>query len=198
MESRRAYHQEARAAEVEVRRARILDAAAALFREHHYDDVTLERIAARADVSLKTVTRQFGSKEELLLAGIQYLRGREERARATVPGDVAAVPRVLGARYEEMGDFTMRFIAVEERSPVAAAALDAGRNSHRAWLEQVFARWLPPRGAERARRLAALFGATEIYVWTTWRRHLGMSVAACEAAMLETLQALIKQWEGKR
>ena len=45
-------------------RARIMDAGAELFREHGYE-VSMDAIAAAADVSKQTLYNQFGSKEEL-------------------------------------------------------------------------------------------------------------------------------------
>jgi hypothetical protein len=48
--------------------------------------------------------------------------------------------------------------------------------------------------------VAVLFGATEIYVWHSWRRHLGLSRDAAARAMRESLEALVDKWkrEGRR
>ena len=70
------------------------------------------------------------------------------------------------------------------------------RKVHLAWLADTFTPFLPRReGVLRERRLAELFGATELlsgirsgdtWVWTLAR--------AAEAAMVETLEALISHW----
>lgn len=79
------------------RRAQILDAAAELYRERPYDDVSLEELAAAAGVARGLLHHYFGSKRELFLAVVTRsarlpvqelpdLEGRplEERARLTM------------------------------------------------------------------------------------------------------------------
>jgi len=41
------------------------------------------------------------------------------------------------------------------------------------------------------RRLAALFGATEIYLWWTYRTHLGLGARQAEQTMFEALSAIV-------
>ena len=57
------YSMELRAAAAEATRERILSAAADVFLEGWYDDVTIAAIAKRAGVSGQTVINHFGSKE---------------------------------------------------------------------------------------------------------------------------------------
>ena len=183
----------ARADAAEETRTRILDAARELFMAApFFDDVSLEQIAERAGVALKTVQRRFNSKDELVLAC-----ARTERREREVPvGDVAAVVRTLGARYEETMDVMLRYIALEPRLPAVAELLADARRGHYQWLEQVFAPYLPGgRGALHRRRVAELFVATEIYSFHALRRHLGFGRELAEQALLETLQALIARWE---
>jgi AcrR family transcriptional regulator len=79
------------------RREQILDAAADLYRERRYDDVSLEELAAAAGVARGLLHHYFGSKRELFLAvmtrsarlpvrDLPDLEGRplEERARLTI------------------------------------------------------------------------------------------------------------------
>lgn len=49
-------------------RQRLRDAARELTEDRGYDEVTVAEIAARAEVSVKTLFQHFGSKEELLVA----------------------------------------------------------------------------------------------------------------------------------
>jgi AcrR family transcriptional regulator len=193
----RAYDMTARAALSEARREKIVEAATALFLRHGYDEVSLQEVADLAAVALKTVVRQFGSKEALLVACAEVGTG-PELARRTVPaGDLPAAVRALADRYEEIADATLRVLALEDRMATVKQVLGEARAMHLEWLTATFAPFLPVRGAVRERRLAALFGATEILVWWTWRRRLGLDRAAAEAAMLEMLMALCARWGAR-
>jgi AcrR family transcriptional regulator len=183
-----------RAAQLSERREAILTAAYDLFSVTPFDEVSLARVAARAGVGTKTVLRAFGSKEGLVAQCGEWGSGRESTLRVVSPGDMRAATRVLAARYDQTMDAVRRYVELEDRMPMVGAVLRRARADHRDWLAQVFAPWLPARGAARSRRLAALFGATEIYVWWSWRRRLGMSRALAEATMLEMLEALIARW----
>src|SRR5580693_9185589 len=56
----------ARAAKAEATRARIRAAAIALYTDRPIEDFTLEEVAKRAQTTVQTVLRAFGSKEELV------------------------------------------------------------------------------------------------------------------------------------
>jgi AcrR family transcriptional regulator len=58
----------ARAKAAEATRGKILESARELFAELPYDRVSLDAVAARAGVTVQTVLRRFGSKEDLLAA----------------------------------------------------------------------------------------------------------------------------------
>jgi AcrR family transcriptional regulator len=62
----RAYTQRRRAESAAATRGRIIEAAIAVYREHGYPGATLQRIAARADVSRGTILHHFGDGEGLL------------------------------------------------------------------------------------------------------------------------------------
>ena len=184
-----------RATSAAATRRRILEAAVDLFLAHGYDDVTLARVAGQAGVSLQTVLRKFGSKDALFVAGARSHQREELARRAVPPGEVGAVARVLAERYEATGTTMTQFIALEDRMTSVATALALARQAHRRWLAQVFERELPHRtDSAYAVRLAQLFGATELYVWVSWRRRLGLSRAAAERAMADTLTALVASW----
>jgi AcrR family transcriptional regulator len=76
-------------------RQRLRDAAKALFEERGYDDVTVAEIAARAEVSPKTLFQHFGSKEELLVAELgevhdELVRVLRDRDRSKTPLEAVA------------------------------------------------------------------------------------------------------------
>jgi AcrR family transcriptional regulator len=188
----RVYQMEARADAVEQTRESILEAAYALWLEHDYDDVSLERVAARAGVSKQTVIRQFGSKDQLVYATIDWQRPREEAARVVEPGDVKGAVEALIARYEQMGDANVRVLELEQRVPAIRYLLDMGRKSHEAWVERVFGPFLPEReGAARRRRVMAFYAATEVTIWKLLRRDFQMSQKETQAVFLELVSGLV-------
>ena len=171
-----------------------MEAAYELFLRSAYDAVTLQAVADRARVSLKTVTRNFESKDALLIACARLGAQRERGLRTVEPGDVSKALHVLADRYESTAEAMMRYIALEDRLPTVAETLASARASHLRWLEQTFAPYLPKRGAARTRALAALFAVTEIYVWWSWRKHLRYDRAVAEGAMRDAVDALVKSW----
>jgi len=191
---KRRYRMTARAELAEATRRRILDAAVALFYESSYDDVTLEKVADRAGVALKTVLRRFDSKDGLLLACAESA-GNENLHRSVRPGDVDGAIVVLAKRYEETMDAMLRYVAVQDRVPAVGHVLNLARRHHLDWLAATFAPLLPePRTPLHRRRVAQLFAATEIYVWHAFRRRLGFSRIAAQETLSATVHELINQW----
>jgi AcrR family transcriptional regulator len=187
----------ARAAATQVTRARILDAGADLFVAKSYDEVTLDGVAKRAGVSLPTVLRHFGSKDALLVEAARTLSERERRARHVEPGDIKAAAQMLAGRYEASMPLWWRYHALEGRFPAVARAIDEARRGHTRWLADTFAPYLP--AGRRARQaLAELYAATEMYVWRTWRTHLGLTAAEAERALRDMLEALVARWPQSR
>jgi AcrR family transcriptional regulator len=196
---KRAYVQRARAEATEVTRGKILAAARDLLFASAYQDVTVQAVADRAAVSLNTVLRHFGSKEGLLRQGMEQWSEQESRLRSVRPGDVAGVVRVLADRYEETGDVVARYAGLAEEVPVLREVFHRARMGHHAWLADVFAPYLPKRHTPtRARRLAALFAATELASWRAWRIDFGFSKAAAERVLHESLDALVVAWATSR
>src|SRR5262245_47969573 len=92
----RVYRMTARADAAAETGRRILDAAYELFLQLEYEDLTLQRVAERAGVTMQTVIRRFRSKDGLTDA-VLAARLPEVVASRTIerPGDVAAALRVL-------------------------------------------------------------------------------------------------------
>lgn len=180
-----------RADAVEGTRARILEAAYELWLAEPYDEVSLERVAARAGVTKQTLIRHFGSKDKLAIATVDWQRPREEAARAAEPGNVSAAVTALLARYEQMGDANVRLLALEDRVPAIRYLLEQGRESHRQWIEKAFEPFLPARGgAAYDTRVMAFYAATEIMVWKLLRRDFSLSRKQTEAVLLELVSGL--------
>jgi AcrR family transcriptional regulator len=167
----------------------IIGAARALFAERPYDEVSLPIIAERAGVTVQTVLRRYGSKEELFAAAAQQRSGHIRADRETAPaGDLAH----LVAHYERWGDEQAYLLAQEARVAAIRAITDEGRRYHRDWVTTAYGpalATLPP--ATRRRKLAQLTAVTDLGTWRLLRRELGLSTSQTTAAIRELVDACL-------
>jgi AcrR family transcriptional regulator len=172
----------------------IIDAATRLFWDEPSRDLTLERIADSAGVTVQTVIRHFGSRDGVFEAAVarEMARVRDERDPRAASGPAEAV-RQLVAHYERIGDRGIRLLAEEHRSGVVADIVARGRVLHRTWCEETFATTLS-RLADptRRRRLAQLTAVCDVYVWKVLRRDAGLGRDATEQAILELVIPLLE------
>lgn len=182
----------ARAEAAEETRRRVLEAVIGLHEERYYDQVSLDDIAERAGVTVQTVLRRFGSKEALIDAAGEVVRGRVMDQRDEAPvGDVAGAIENLVDHYEEWGDSVLLLLAQEDRVPAFRKATDAGRALHYEWVERTFAPFLAKRTGEAREQLRAeLIAVCDVYVWKVLRRDLGLSREQTALALKETVTAL--------
>ena len=174
-----------RGAAAEATRERILAAAADLFLERWYDDVTLAAVAEQAGVSGQTVINHFGGKEQLAAAAHQRLSDGIVSLRYTPEaGDIPALVEALVEDYETTGDAVIRLLALEDKVPSLQPLLAKGREGHREWVQSMF-------GAPEL--LAELVVATDVYSWKLLRRDQGLSRDETVAAMLRMVQALLER-----
>ncbi len=88
-------HQKPRAARRQDLTAALLDAAVELATEGGFDNVRQREVAARAGVALRTLYKRFGSKEELLVAGLAHeAAALERRLGKTRPAGATAEQRL--------------------------------------------------------------------------------------------------------
>jgi AcrR family transcriptional regulator len=185
MKTAKPYSMELRAAGVEATRERILTAAADVFLERWYDDVTLKEVAKRAGVSGQTVINHYGGKEQLATAAYDHLHRQIALRRYTPePGDVEGAVQALIEDYEITGDAVIRMLALEEKVPKLAPLLKRGRKGHREWVETIF------RAPELVPELVV---ATDVYTWKLLRRDQGLSRDKTAAAILRIVQALLER-----
>jgi AcrR family transcriptional regulator len=182
----------ARREAIEQTRARILQAMADLWLERHYDDVTLADVADVAGVSRQTVHRQFGSKDELLVATAKWKGPSFEDELTTEPGDITGAIARLVDGYEVMGDANVRTLALEGRVDAMDHVLKRGRAGHRAWIERTFGPYLPATGDEREHVVMTLYAATDVMVWKLLRRDFDRSRADTEAAIRDLVDGVLR------
>jgi AcrR family transcriptional regulator len=189
---KRPYRMMKRAASAEETRQRIIGVALELWRERWYDEITLREVAAQAGVSLRTVVNHFGAKEEIFATALDspVEQGLMTRLSAK-PDDVAAAVRLLVCDYENVGDATIRTLALEGRVPALQPSIDRGRELQRGWVEATFPAALSGlRGNARERQVDLLICATGVYTWKVLRRDRGLSQAQTEGAIRQLVEAL--------
>lgn len=189
---KRSYRMVARAAAAEGTRRRILAAAVVLFASHDPDQITLEAIASRAGVTLQTVLRRFGSKDQIFSAAAAARSAEIQRARQVErAGDVPVAVHALAASYENTLELSWRMLRLETQHPILHEILVRARAAHRDWLVRTFGKLLPTPRAARTRALDRLFAATDFYLWKLLRTDLGRSVAEAEACMRDLVEAVV-------
>lgn len=189
----RPYRMVARQESVDQTREQIMQAMFDLFPTVHYDELTLSMIADAAGVSRQTVHRQFGTKDDLAIATIQWVRPRVAATRSAAPGEVEAAIAELLSLYEMIGDSNVRMLELEGRTEVFDEALTVGRSSHRAWVEHVFAPWLPAGADRRDRAVVALYAATDVMLWKLMRRDFRLTVDATRSALLTLVRGVLRE-----
>jgi AcrR family transcriptional regulator len=185
---RRLYRQTARAQASEDTARRIAQAFADCVKDRWFDEITLDEVAERAGVTVRTVVRRFGGKEGLVAGFFEYVAPQIRLQRTVDPGDTeGAVDRVLEL-YEDVGDSVIRNLAQEPRHEALKTLLEGGRRGHRMITAESFAPFLDRlRGKERRRALDALIVATDVYTWKLLRRDMGRSVRETKAVMLRLI-----------
>jgi AcrR family transcriptional regulator len=185
----RPYRMTARAQSAEATARAIIAAARALFAERPYDEVSLPVIAERAEVTVQTVLRRYGSKEELFAAAARQRSGQIRADReAARPGDITH----LVAHYERWGDEQVYLLAQETRVAAIRAITETGRRYHRDWVTRAYGpalAKLPP--ATRRRKLAQLTAVTDLATWRLLRRELGLGPDQTTAAIRELVDACL-------
>lgn len=184
--TKRPYRMAVRAEKATTTRALIVEAASHLLRERFLDDVTLESIAERAGVTVRTVLRHFGTRDLLIDAAGADLRQRVVDQRNTAPiGNIPGAVAILFDHYEEWGDYVIRNLAQEDQVPRAHESVESGRRGHRQWVERIFA----PRGEEAVN---AVIAAADVYTWKLLRRDKKLDRAEAEAVVTRLISGVIE------
>ena len=191
---KRRYAMTGRAAQAEATKARIRASAAALFCEGPIEDFTLDEVANRAGVAVRTILRAYPSKDELIYAALKDMAAGGVFLKPAASGDIRAAVSAFFDIYESVGDFVMQRLAEERRRPALKASLDQGRDNHRDGVKTAFAPQLERRhGAKRAELLTMLIAVSDVYVWKLLRRDMGLGRAAAESIVRKMIERVIGQ-----
>ena len=153
----------------------IIKAAIDTFMAERSFAITLPTVAERANVTVKTVLRHFGSRDGLVDAATSQIYDEVMAERTPPPDDLAAALGVLIAHYERMGDVVLAMLA-DDSDARAVRMNRGGRRAHRQWVETVFADRLPESTSARSRLVDVLVVATDVYAWKLLRLDRGLSV----------------------
>lgn len=173
----------------------IFEAAASLWRELPLNDITLDLIAEKAGVSVRTVIRRYGSKEQLFEACIQNQVSNTslQRDNAT-PGDIQSAIDHLLRDYENYGEAMLKTLATEHQLAESQKITEAGREYHRQWCARMFARFLPAEHHPDYRlALSSYYAATDLYQWKLLRVDCAHSLEETKTVFIRLVEGLTRE-----
>jgi AcrR family transcriptional regulator len=165
----------ARATAVDETRLRILAATRDLGLETMSLEIVLRDVAERADVSVQTVLRHFGSRDGLAAATLEFVQSELLREREVpAQGDVGSAVTTLFDEYENNGDWVITMLGQEGTDPGVRRMTDSGRQMHRSWVRSAFGPLLPGGRVPTEEAVDLLVVATDVYTWKLLRRDRGL------------------------
>lgn len=187
---------EKRAASAHKTETKILEALGNVWLEGSLKDITLEHIAERSGVTVRTILRKFGSKEGLFdaalnvdIGGIQSIKDR------TIAGDLDSIVDSLLEEYESTGMAGIRTLYLEFEMEQAASILKLARQKHKEWCQRVFEPFLAnDNDQKRYEMIGALYVETDINCWKLLRIDLGYSLEETRAIMLKKIEGTLKAY----
>ena len=157
-------------------RRRILQATLELATEKLTVEIVLADVAARSGVTVQTILRHFGSRDGLFDAAVGFGGQEVASERAAPVGDVSAAFDAIVNHYELRGDWVIALLGQENSDERIKGITTPGKQLHREWVEQVFARELLECSGIAQTMLADLLAvATDVYTWKILRRDRTLS-----------------------
>ena len=191
--NKRSYDNTKRAEAAAATRQRILQAGLDLAWEQIAIETTLEDVATRAGVSVKTVLRHFGSRDGLDAALEQFALEEIGEERAAPVGDVAAAVHAISNHYERRGDGVLKMLGQELFDDTFREGMDTGRRMHRQQITKVFAPQLAARPTtEHEALIDLLVVATDVYTWKLLRRDRGLDQPTTEARVRQLIAGILR------
>ena len=195
----RAYRMTARAEAAERTGQRVIDAMLGLYADVPYDRIRLEDVAAKADVTVQTVIRRFGTKHGLLAATVERELSRLAADREAAVGESPeGTLHSLVRYYEDHGALILKLYAEAGQAPGVPELAARSRSYHVSWCREAFAERLDgtPDQATRTRRLAQVVAVCDATTWRILRFDGGLSAQQTEEALLEMLLSLLPPLDG--
>lgn len=186
----RAYSSELRAQQADATRARILDATIRVM-ARGIASVSMPGVAREAGVSVPTVYRHFGSKDDLLAAVYPHVARRLGLDKLRAPESLDDLRDGIRTVFEKVDSYSDL-----ERAAVASPGAEATRRltmPRRLELLSRFADSVQPRlaTADRERITRLLVVLTASASLRMWRDHLGLSVEQAADDIVWVMRASI-------
>lgn len=194
------------------RHDRILEAAAALFREHGYEEAKMEAIASAAEVSIGTIYNYYQNKGDLLVAIVslevgEVLKAGEEVINHLPASADAAVDALIGGYVEhslhylskEMWRQAMAISTTQPGSPFAEtyAALDVALAKQTcALIEKLQVQGSLSRAADARSLGEVIFNNTNMN-FTVFVKTEAMSMADLRSLLRRQHRALLAGWTAE-
>lgn len=189
-EPTRAYTSELRAQQAEDTRARILDATTRVM-ARGIASLSIPEVAREAGVSVPTVYRHFGSKDELVAAVYPHVARRLGLDRVPDPVTLDDLRERIGEYFDKLAGFTALDLAAAA-SPLADKVRHATMPQRLKRLSRLADGIEPPLAQadrDRITRLLAVLTASSSL--RMWRDHLGASVEQAADDIDWVVRALI-------
>jgi AcrR family transcriptional regulator len=194
--SPRRYRMRTRADSTAATRERIVRATIDLSFEEERVDLTLEQIARRAETTVQTILRHFGTRDGLMAAANEHASAEIAAERYDPDGGVDANITLLVSHYERRGRFVLRLLAAAatDSGDDARAVTGPGKLLHRRWVEDVFAAELPAPGPGRDALVDMLVVATDVYAWKLLRLDRGLDRGTTEDRIRTMSRSILNQY----
>jgi AcrR family transcriptional regulator len=192
---RRPYRQVVRARAQQRTRDALISTAQSEFFAGRWEEVSLDAIAARAQVTKQTLLRHYGSKDGLLEEAVRQGFDEVRAQRFNAPaGDVKRAVQNLLEHYEQWGERAIRIGAVDGPGEVAIGLARRARQLHYDWVDHAFGPFLQELGArERGRRRAALIALCDVHAWWLLSHELELPRAEVRATLIGAIERLIQE-----
>ncbi|MFI7672186.1 TetR/AcrR family transcriptional regulator [Actinophytocola sp. NPDC049390] len=197
--SPRRYEMRARADSSAATRQRIVRATIDLAFELERVDATLDQIARRAETSVQTILRHFGTRDGLMTAAIEHAGADVAEERRDPAGGIDANIARLVSHYERRGRFVLRLLAADDTAgdatgdEAARTVTGPGKLLHRRWVEDVFADELPARGPRHDSLVDMLVVTTDVYAWKLLRLDRGLDVHTTEDRIRTMTRSILNE-----
>lgn len=172
---------------------RILAAVKALAMEYWLDEITLFQIAEKANVSIQTLFRHFGSREQLIQHAVSLISS-EIMAQHAIPEEVSVQSIVsnLIDYYELNGQWIIRLRSQAERLAKYEEFQAGWQESHHKWIQNSFAIYLQALTTVSKNELEdTLFGLTDVHFWYVYCHELRKSKQELNLIWIRILRSLL-------
>lgn len=172
---------------------RILDAALALWSEQPVDQIRLEALAERAEVTVPTVVRRIGGKPAIFSALVERELARLDVQRVSFASkSVEDIAAYFVDYYEQFGFLILKLYAEAPQIPGLPELAASARARHLESLREAFAGRLSGDSDSADRRMAQVIVVLDATTWRIFRADAGLSPDQTRIALGELLSRLVR------